>query len=62
MGSIGLIAFAVFVWKLLPEHNPGLVIAAATLLWASVCTAVWMPWKRNVFRRLRKATAGNEKV
>src|ERR671931_2234426 len=50
MGSVGLIAFAVFIWKVLPEYNAGLVIGAATLLWAAVCVAVWFPWKLNILR------------
>jgi Protein of unknown function (DUF3147) len=53
MGSIGLIAFAVCVWKFLPEHNSWLVIGSATLLWAAVSIAVWFLWKRNVLHRLR---------
>ncbi|MCU1271873.1 MAG: hypothetical protein JWN74_3167 [Acidobacteriaceae bacterium] len=55
MGSIGLIAFAACVWKLLPEHNPWLVIGGATLLWAVVATAGWFLWKRKVLHRLRTA-------
>jgi len=53
MGSVGLIAFAVFVWKLLPGHSSGLVIAGATLLWIIVCGVVWFVWKWNPLRRLR---------
>jgi hypothetical protein len=52
MGSIGLIAFAVCVWKLLPGHNPWLVISTATLLWAVVSGVVWLLWKWNALRRL----------
>lgn len=55
MGSSGLIAFAVCVWKLLPGHNPWLVIGGATLLWAVVSIAVWFLWKRNVLHRLGTA-------
>ena len=53
MGSIGLIAFPACVWKLLPRHNPWLVIGGATLLWAVVSIAVWFLWKRNVLHRFR---------
>ncbi len=60
MGSIGLISFAVFVWKVLPGHNSWLVIAAATLLWAMVCVAVWFSWKRNILRHLKMATTEKE--
>jgi hypothetical protein len=52
MGSIGLISFAVCVWKLLPDHSTWLVIGGATLLWAVVCVSVWYFWKRNFVRRL----------
>lgn len=62
MGSVGLMAFAVFVWKLLPEHNPWLVIAGATVLWALVCAAVWFSWKQNFLRKLRMASASDEEL
>jgi Protein of unknown function (DUF3147) len=53
MGSIGLMAFAACVWKLLPGHNPWLVITGAALLWAVCSVAIWFLWKRNILRRLR---------
>ena len=55
MGSIGLIAFAVFVWKLLPDHRASVVIAAATVLWAIVCAVVWYIWKCNLLHRAFKS-------
>lgn len=55
MGSIGLMAFAVFVWKLLPVHPAWLVIAGATLVWATVSGAVWWTWKRNHPHRIWRA-------
>ncbi|HZQ20617.1 MAG TPA: DUF3147 family protein [Terriglobales bacterium] len=54
MGSIGLIAFAVFVWKLLPNHRACTVITAATVLWAIVCVVVWYVWKCNLLHRAFK--------
>lgn len=60
MGSIGLIAFAACVWKLLPGHSPWLVITGATLLWTLCSLALWFLWKRNALRRLLYATRGNE--
>jgi len=54
MSSIGLITFAIFVWKLLPEHNLLSVIAGATVLWALVAVAIWWSWKRNVPQRFAK--------
>jgi Protein of unknown function (DUF3147) len=54
MGSLGLIAFAVFGWQLLPALNPALVIASAVVLWALVAFAIWWAWKRNLFHLLRR--------
>ncbi len=51
MGSIALIAFAVCVWKLLPDHNFWLVIGGATLLWGVLCVTVWYLWKQKFMRR-----------
>ena len=56
MGSIGLIAFAVCVWKLLPELNLWLAISVATLVWVVVCLMVWYCWKRNFLRRMNSAS------
>jgi hypothetical protein len=47
MGSIGLLVFAFLVWKVLPNHAPWLVLAAATLIWLTVSVLVW---------QIRKAT------
>jgi hypothetical protein len=56
-GSVGLIAFAICVWRLLPAHNSPVIILAATLIWASVAVGVWYVWKRKLLRRLRKAVS-----
>ncbi|HEX3739225.1 MAG TPA: DUF3147 family protein [Terriglobales bacterium] len=56
MGSIGLIAFAVCVWKFLPGHNLWFVIGGATLAWAVVCVMVWYFWKCNFLRRISSAS------
>ena len=57
MGSLGLMTFAWWAWKLLPRYNLGLVIVSATLMWALVSFSVWWLWKRNLPHRLRKAFA-----
>ena len=62
MGSMGLIAFAVFVWRLLPAHNPWAVIISATVVWMLVCGIVWLMWKQNLFRRMRVATSHREEL
>ena len=55
MASTGLIAFAIFVWKLLPDYNLPAVITGATLLWAMVSSLIWWIWKRNAPHRLANA-------
>jgi hypothetical protein len=46
MGSIGLIAFAIVIWQTLPGHNPGAVLATATLAWLAVSGLLWWVRKR----------------
>jgi len=41
MGSIGLLAFALVVWRFVANNNPWLVLAAATLAWLTVSVLVW---------------------
>ncbi len=59
MGSLGLIAFAVLVWKALPKYSTWGVLAAATLLWFGVAIAVWVLRRsvRNLRRRARRNTS-----
>lgn len=40
-GSIGLIAFALIIWRLLPDHAPWLVLIVATFTWLAVAVALW---------------------
>jgi len=59
MGSVGLIAFAGAVEKLLPGHKAWLAILLATATWASISASVWFIWKRGPLRRMRsKVPAG----
>jgi hypothetical protein len=41
IGSIGLVCFALLVWKFLPEWNAGLVLSAAVGAWFLVSTFIW---------------------
>ena len=41
IGSIGLIAFAVWIWRLLPRHSAGVVLASAMVIWFAVSLLVW---------------------
>jgi Protein of unknown function (DUF3147) len=52
MGSIGLIAYAIVLWQLLPRYPAAAVLAAATLVWFVVSFAMWLA-RRTVWRSLR---------
>jgi len=41
MGSIGLLVFALVVWRFLPHHRPWLVFASATMIWLTVSVLAW---------------------
>ena len=41
LGSVGLAAFAVVVWKFLPTYPAGPVLLGATLTWFLVATILW---------------------
>jgi hypothetical protein len=40
-GCVGLLAFAVVVWRLLPAHSLPLTLVVATLAWACVSILLW---------------------
>src|SRR5215471_17089079 len=42
MGCLGLMCFAGIVWKLLPGHNPSMVLFAATAAWFGVSIGIWL--------------------
>ncbi|HEY8671859.1 MAG TPA: DUF3147 family protein, partial [Terriglobales bacterium] len=46
MGSIGLVVFALFVWRFLPLHSALLVLPLATIAWSVVSLGIWMIRKR----------------
>jgi hypothetical protein len=52
LGSIGLAAFAVAIWKLLPGHGVPLAFACGLALWLAVSTALW--WLRKHHFGLRR--------
>jgi hypothetical protein len=49
MGSIGLLIFALVVWRLIPDHKSYLVLTGATLAWLAVSILVWKirKWSRQ---------------
>ena len=46
IGCLGLAAFAICTWLLLPNHSVGLVLVISALMWAAVSVGVWIIWKR----------------
>jgi Protein of unknown function (DUF3147) len=50
IGSLGLIYFALLVWKLLPVWNAALVLCVALSLWLGVSVLIWRVSKRHSTR------------
>lgn len=50
LGSVGLAAFALTVWKLLPLHNSSFVFLAATSVWLVLAILSWRIWKKQLCR------------
>jgi hypothetical protein len=44
-GTIGLLAFAVVAWQMLPRTAAWIALPAATLAWAAVAAGVWLARK-----------------
>jgi hypothetical protein len=52
IGTIGLAAFALVIWKIIPDHSPWFVLIAATLVWMTLSVLLWQVRKRfALFRR-----------
>jgi hypothetical protein len=52
IGSLGLIVFAVIVWKGLPRDSMAVVLLAAILAWLLVSVTTWIA-RKTVWRTLR---------
>ncbi|MGA6982834.1 MAG: DUF3147 family protein [Candidatus Sulfotelmatobacter sp.] len=46
IGSLGLVVFAVVVWRLLPNHSTWLALALATFIWLATSVLLWELRKR----------------
>jgi hypothetical protein len=46
IGSLGLLAFAIVVWRLLPDRNDWEVLAFATVVWLAISGSLWWMRKR----------------
>ncbi len=62
LGCIGLAAFALVIWRALPGHGAGLVIAIASLVWIAVSLGLWLFRKsrfgHSLSRPFRRVTSG----
>jgi hypothetical protein len=59
MGSLGLLLFAVIIWRFLPGHSTWAVFGAATVAWALVSVFVWQIRKRvRIVRKRMRVTTG----
>jgi uncharacterized membrane protein (GlpM family) len=47
MGSIGLLIFAVIIWRFLPHASAWLVLVGATLSWLVSAVAIWLLRKKT---------------
>ena len=53
MGSLGLILFAVIVWRFLPGHRTWAVLSGATAAWAVASVSAWQIRKHAPIMRRR---------
>jgi len=53
MGSFGLLAFAVIIWRWIPNYHPLIVFCIATVAWFLVAFLVWKA-RDSAGRRLRR--------
>jgi Protein of unknown function (DUF3147) len=50
MGSVGLAAFAIVVWRCLPGRTEWMVLAIATLSWTGISVILWKIWRLRFTR------------
>src|SRR5258708_32164600 len=60
MGAIGLAAFALVVWRRLPESGTGMVLAGATVAWLLTSVSIWKT-REVLCRRVRRMGASNHR-
>jgi hypothetical protein len=41
LGTLGLLLFALFLWRFLPTHNAALILSAAALIWLTAAITFW---------------------
>ena len=53
MGTLGLIAFAILIWRLLPSHSSPAILAIAGLAWLVISVLAWQI--RKTMKKLKAA-------
>jgi len=54
MGTLGLIAFALLVWRFLPSHSSPAILTIAGLAWLAISVLAWLI--RKVIKKSHAAT------
>jgi hypothetical protein len=54
MGTLGLIAFALLVWRFLPSHSSAAILTIAGLAWLAISVLAWLI--RKVIKKSNAAT------
>ena len=57
LGCVGLMGFALIVWRMLPDRNPWLVVPLATIVWAAISFGLWELRKNRLFGRHPRSSA-----
>jgi hypothetical protein len=60
MGALGLLAFALLAWRLMPVFPPWLLLTGCTLAWFLVSIALWYLWESFSSRRAQREAIGKE--
>lgn len=47
IGSLGLVIFAIIVWRLISNHSAWVALSTATFLWLGVSVLLWQLRKHN---------------
>lgn len=54
IGSVGLICFGFYAWKMLPQHGVWSTLLRATIVWLAASVLIWYLRKRHLLRHLLK--------
>jgi hypothetical protein len=60
MGTLGLIAFAILIWRFLPNHSSPAILTIAGLVWIAISVLAWRirkAMKKMKAARRRKVTS-----